>query len=129
MRNLVHALLSAAFAAAPAAAVQRAPGEQLAKLLEGRVAGKPVNCISLSRLTTNSVTIPKTAIAYRQGATWYVNRLHDDCQQLNDDTIVVTRTSTARLCRGDLADLVRRPANIPAGTCIFDDFIPYRKAG
>jgi hypothetical protein len=129
MRNLVHALLAAAFAAAPAAAVQRAPDEQLAKLLEGRVAGKPVNCISLSRLNTNSVTIPRTAIAYRQGATWYVNRLHDDCQQLSDDTIVVTRTSTARLCRGDLADLVRRPANIPAGTCIFDDFIPYRKPG
>src|SRR5690242_6314813 len=120
MRNLVHAVLAAALTAAPAAAVQRAPDEQLAKLLEGRVAGKPVSCINLGRLNSNSVIIPRTAIAYRQGASWFVNRFHDDCQQLNDDTIVVTRTSSARLCRGDLADLMRRPANIPSGTCIFD---------
>ncbi|WP_420138445.1 hypothetical protein [Sphingomonas sp.] len=129
MPNLAHAVIVAAMIAAPAAAVQRTPDEQLAKLLEGRVAGQPVNCISLGRLNSSSVTIPRTALAYRQGGTWYVNRFHDDCQQLNDDTIVVTRTPTSRLCRGDIADLVRRPANIPAGSCIFDDFIPYRKAG
>lgn len=125
MRNLVYILLAASLVAAPAAAVRRTPEEQLAKLLDGRVAGKPVSCINLGLTGSDSVKIPGLAMAYRQGSAWYVNRFNDDCKQLRDDTILVTRTPGAQLCRGDSAELVSPPSRIPVGACIFADFVPY----
>ena len=68
MRPLITAIIAAAaVAAVPAAATAReklAPEAQLAKLLEGRVAGKARDCISLSAVTSSQV-IDKTAIVYR----------------------------------------------------------------
>jgi hypothetical protein len=127
MRNLVHVLLAASLVAAPAAAARRTPEEQLAKLLEGRTAGKPVSCINLGRSSSDSMKIPGLAMAYRQGSTWYVNRFHDDCKQLRDDTILVTRTIGSQLCRGDSADLISAPSRFPVGACIFGDFVPYTR--
>jgi hypothetical protein len=131
MRNLINALLAASLIAAPALAVRKTPEEQLAKLLEGRTAGKPVSCINLgmSSSSSDSMKIPGLAMAYRQGSTWYVNRFQGDCKSLSDDTIVVTRTPSSQLCRGDIADLVSAAARMPVGACIFDDFVPYTKAG
>src|SRR3982751_3846608 len=92
MRNFVHAILAASLVAAPAAAVRRTPEEQFARLIGGRTAGKPVSCINLGRAGSDSVKIPHTGIAYRQGSTWYVNRFNGGCDELSDDTIIVTRT-------------------------------------
>ena len=70
MRHLIPALLAAAaIAAAPAAAREKlAPEDQLAKLLEGRVAGEPQDCISLSTARSSQI-IEKTAIVYKVGST------------------------------------------------------------
>ncbi len=103
MRNLIHVLLAASLVAAPAAAARRKPEEQLAKLLAGRVAGKPVSCINLGLTSGDSTKIPGLAMAYRQGSAWYVNRFHDDCKQLRDDTILVT----ARRVRNYAAAIAR----------------------
>jgi hypothetical protein len=130
MRHLIHTaliagLMSASFA--PAAAARQTPEEKLAKLTEGRVAGKPVSCINLGISNNDSQKIPGLAMAYRQGTTWYVSRFQDGCPQLRDDTILVTRLHSSQLCRGDIAELRSTGGNIPVGSCIFDNFVPYRK--
>ncbi|WP_116090980.1 hypothetical protein [Sphingomonas crusticola] len=127
MREFVYGLLAASLVAAPVAAARQTPEKQLAKLLQGRVAGKPVSCISLSRSSSDSMKIPGLAMAYRQGGTWYVNRFSDDCTQLSEDTILVTHTIGSRLCRGDSADLISATGRFPVGACIFGDFVPYTR--
>jgi hypothetical protein len=132
MRNLIHATLIAGLIGAPIApvfAAKLSPEARLAQLTQGRVAGKPVSCINLSPVGGNneSENIAGLAIAYRQGTTWYVNRFDGGCPRLDEDTIVVTRLHSSQLCRGDVADLRMSGANIPVGTCIFGDFVPYTK--
>ena len=132
MRNLIHATLVAGLLVAPIAplfAARLSPEARLAQITQGRVAGKPVSCINLSPVGGNndSEKIAGLAMAYRQGSTWYVNRFDGGCPQLSEDTIVITRLHTSQLCRGDIADLRMSGANIPVGTCIFGDFVPYTK--
>jgi hypothetical protein len=49
------------------------PEAQLAKALDGRVAGEPVNCLSLRSIRSSRI-IDRTAIVYQVGNTLYVNR-------------------------------------------------------
>ena len=130
MRTLIHAALIAGLVGtpfAPLAAARLTPEEQLAQLTEGRVAGKPVDCINLNISSNDSRKIPGLAMAYRQGTTWYVNRFKGGCPELKDSTIVVPKLHATQLCRGDIADLRMAPPNIPVGSCIFDSFVPYTK--
>jgi hypothetical protein len=129
MHKPITAALIAGLVAMPLAAARVSPDEQLAKLLQGRVAGKPVGCIDM-RPGQDMVKIRGTAVAYRDGSTWYVNHFSNGCPDLNDDTIMVTRSSIAQFCRGDIVTLkTNSPPYMVAGSCVFDDFVPYRKAG
>ena len=89
MRPIILTILSAAvLAAAPAAASAReklAPEDQLAKLLKDRVAGEPQSCITLSSVTSSQV-IDKTAIVYKIGGTYWVNR-PKGAESLDDDDV------------------------------------------
>jgi len=119
---------SAALLAAPA--VQAKPKltgeEQLAKMLEGREAGEPVNCIPLSQATTTTV-IPKTAIVYRVGSTLYVNR-PTNAELLDDDDILVTRLFGSQLCSVDTVQLHDRfGGNMWRGFVGLREFVPYKK--
>jgi hypothetical protein len=130
MRSLIHAALIAGLTAAPLtplAAARLTPEAQLDRLVEGRVAGKPVDCINLGINSNDSQKIPGLAMAYRQGTTWYVSRFQDGCPQLRDDTVLITTLHGSQLCRGDIAELRLAGANIPVGSCVFDSFTPYRK--
>lgn len=90
---MVEALLmAAAIVANPATAVHRdTPDVQLQKLLAGRVAGKPVSCISLSGSNSSQV-IDGKAIIYRVGSRLYLNKPRSGAQSLHRDDILVTRT-------------------------------------
>ncbi|KQM22229.1 hypothetical protein [Novosphingobium sp. Leaf2] len=100
--------------------------EQLAKILQGRQAGKPVTCIPYSQ--TNNVTlIDKTALVYRVGGTVYVNR-PTNADQLNNDEIMVTKLYTSQLCRLDTIQLRDRFAgHMWRGFVSLQDFVPYTK--
>ena len=107
-------------------AKERLTGEQqLAKLLEGRVAGTPVSCIPLSR-TSDSRIIDKTAIVYDQGRTIYVNRPRYP-DSLDSDDIMVTELHTSQLCRLDTVRLHDRSGFWYSGFVGLEDFVPYRK--
>jgi hypothetical protein len=129
MRTLLHAALMAGLITAPMMPVsaRTETGEaRLARIIAGRTPGKMVDCINVGMTANDSEKLPGLGMAYRQGSTWYVSRF-DDCPFLRDDTIVITRLYSSRLCRGDIADLRQSGANIPVGSCTFGAFTPYTK--
>ena len=91
MRPLILSILAAATVAAiPAAATARekpTPEAKLAKLLEGRVAGDPQDCLPLSSLGSSQV-IDGTAIVYRSGATHAVPETVESSLQLSESVLV-----------------------------------------
>ncbi len=97
----------------------------LAKRLENRVAGKPVPCLNQRDLGSSEV-IPGVAIVYEIGNTLYVNR-PSGASSLENDDILITRTTTTQLCRMDSVRLVDRGAGFEHGFVILNDFVPYTK--
>lgn len=129
MRHLIPALLAAAaIAAAPAATAREklAPEDQLAKLLEGRVAGEPQDCISLSTARSSQI-IEKTAIVYKVGSTYWVNRPKGGAESLDDDDILVTKTTGSQLCSIDAVELRDRTSQMYAGFVSLGKFVPYKR--
>lgn len=128
MRPLIPALfVAAAMVAVPASARERpTPEAKLAKLLEGRVAGEPQNCISLPSAQSSQV-IDRTAIVYRVGSTLWVNRPDGGADSLDDDDILVTRTSSSQLCSIDTIELRDRAGHFYTGFVSLGKFVPYRR--
>ena len=100
--------------------------EQLAKLLEGRVAGNPVECISL-RTNAPSTVIDKTAIVYGSGTTVYVQRPKIGAASLNSDDILVTSMVISQLCNIDTVNIIDRNTLFWRGFVGLDQFVPYTK--
>jgi hypothetical protein len=130
MKTILATLLAgAALLAAPVANAQRhraTPEEKLAKLLDGRVAGKPVDCISLN-MAGSSQVIDGTAIVYQLGNTLYVNRPRGGADQLDDNSILVTNTFGSQLCSIDTVRLIDRNSYFPRGFVSLGEFVPYTK--
>ncbi len=100
----------------------------LAKALDGRVAGKPVDCIQLHDIDSTEV-FDNTAILYRTvGGKLYLNRPRSGLSSLNDDDILVTRSWTPELCSIDTVNLVDRTSRFPTGFVFLGEFVPYSKA-
>jgi hypothetical protein len=104
------------------------PEVKLAKLLEGRVAGEPRDCIYLPRIRSSRI-IDKTAIVYEDGRTLWVNRPDSGARSLDDDDIQVTDTHGSQLCRIDVVRLHDRSTFFYTGFVGLGEFVPYRKEG
>lgn len=128
MRMLIPAILAASvLAVSPATAKEKlAPEAQLAKLLEGRVAGEPRDCINLPRIDSSQI-IDKTAIVYRDGSTLWVNRPRGGAESLDDDDVLVTKTIGSQLCSIDTVQLHDRSSHFWRGFVSLGEFVPYRK--
>ncbi len=129
MRTLALALASAATlfgATALEARSKLTPEQQLAKMLEGREAGKPTSCISLDD-TRDMTVLDKTAIVYRSGGVVWVNRPRN-AEHLDSDDIMVTHPTGSQLCSLDMVSTVDRAGHFPTGFLNLGDFVPYRKA-
>jgi hypothetical protein len=119
--------IAAIMVASPAFAAKRdTPDMQMTKLLAGRVAGKPVNCISLTGSQSSQI-IDGKAIVYRVGGRLYVNTPRSGASTLNEDDILVTRTIGSQLCSIDTVDLIDRASRIQRGFVILGQFVPYEK--
>jgi hypothetical protein len=131
MRSISKALFSAAALAGlalsgAADAKPRLTGEEkLAKLLESRVAGKPVSCLTLSQARDVEV-IDGTALVYGSGQTIYVNRT-DSPKNLDSDYILVSKHHGSQVCRLDLVRLRDRSSHTDMGFVSLGDFVPYRR--
>ncbi len=113
--------------AAPMNAEPRLKGEaKLARALEGRVAGEPVDCINLRNVRSTQI-IDDTAILYDTGRTLYVNRPNGGGQLLDQGDVLVTKTFSSQLCRIDVVRLYDSGSRMPSGFVSLGDFVPYKK--
>lgn len=102
------------------------PQQQLDKMLAGREAGEPVHCIPHWE-TREMRVLDKTAIVYGWGNTIYVN-VPSNAKDLDDDDILVTRTSSSQLCDLDIVHTVDRTGHFTTGFVSLGKFVPYRRA-
>lgn len=126
------ALAVAGCATAPQRAERSPEAEaQLARLLEGKVAGQPQSCLSSFR-TQDMTVIDERTILYRDGSNrvWR-NDMLGPCTGLGrPGTAIVTRqVSGGTLCRGEIAQIIDTAAGFTTGSCAFGDFVPYTGAG
>lgn len=131
MRILSSLIIGVAVAASsmPAVAAEQdgRAEAKLAKMLNGRVPGEPVNCISLSNVYSSEI-INRTAIVYRTvGGGVYVNTPRFGQQLLDDDDMLISKTSGSQLCTLDNVGLFDRGARFVTGSVGLGEFIPYTK--
>lgn len=101
---------------------------RLAKELDGKTAGKPVNCIS-DLNSADVIRISDDILLYRiSGNLVYRNNLRYACHGLaRDNDILVSEQFGGQKCRGDVLKLVDRTSGIAGPVCSLGDFTPYRK--
>lgn len=121
--------IAAGLVAAPIEAARPTGEEQLAKLIEGRVAGEPQRCLPTLSGSTPLTVIDKTAIVYKQGNKVWVNRTAHPEDLDDDDILVIRKFGSSSLCRSDLITQADRFTGMFSGTIFLQDFVPYEKAG
>ena len=126
MRKLITLLAGTLMLGGVAQATPQDREAELARALEGRVAGTPVSCISLHQIRSSRI-IPDTAIIYDAGGVIYVNRPENGADQLNQWDTMVTRTPGTRLCNIDTVTMVDRGSRSFSGIVFLGDFVPYRR--
>jgi len=131
MKTLATILAGAALALTGSSAVSAKSAEEneakLARMLEGRTAGEPVNCISALRSNRIEV-IEHVGIVYDAGDTIYVAR-PTDARQLGRNDIVVIDRFGGQLCSTDVIRTIDRYQGYTTGAVFLDDFVPYTKQG
>jgi hypothetical protein len=126
---LLSSLLLASLPAGAGAAAKLDPEAKLAKSLNGRLAGEPVDCVNLRDIKSSTI-IDRTAILYEtRGGTIYLNRPDAGRESLDDWDILVTRTHMNRLCSIDVVDLYDAGGRMWSGSVFLGQFVPYRKPG
>ena len=131
MRLSLPLLIAAiGLAAAPASAAPRlSPEAKLARALEGREAGAPVDCILLRDIRGSRI-IDRTAIIYETiGGILYVNRPDAGAGSLNRDDVLVTKTTIGQLCSVDVVQPYDRASQMPSGAVFLGEFVPYHRPG
>jgi hypothetical protein len=126
---LALAVVAAPMAAAPAAAAtdRAAAGEaELAQMLEGRVAGEPVECIQ-DHSSDSLQIVDGTALVFRRGATIYVNRPEGARTIDYWDLPVIHRFGGSKLCRLDRVELRDRTSHFPGPSLFLAQFVPYTR--
>ena len=126
---LIPALGAAALADDQPAAPTKGEAE-LAKLLEGRVAGQPLRCIRSLGSGQPMRTIDGTAYVFGQGDTLYVQRTtrpQDIARRFALSIKRLETTSGVEICRTDIAETFDRGLGVPRAAVRFEDFIPYTR--
>lgn len=124
------ALLIAAEGAAlaPGSDIPATLSPKLARLVEGRTAGPPVNCVNLRQMRTTRI-VDETAVIYEQSrGRWFVNFPQGGkCPGLTADRAIATRTPSNQLCSGDLVRVFDQTTPIQYGSCALGKFVPYTR--
>ena len=127
MRKLLPLLAATlVFGAVSAQAAPADPEAELQRAIEGRVAGEPVDCITLNRIRSTRI-IPDTAIVYEVGNVLYVNRPRAGARGLDRSDTLVSRPFSNRLCSVDTVQLFDMSSRMTHGVVFLDEFVPYRR--
>src|SRR3546814_11041499 len=99
-----------------AEADRRAKAEiQIADALKGLTPGEPKSCIDQTRVH-NVRKFAGTIIYEYSPREKYRNNVSDGCFGLSRGDILVTKTPTTQLCRGELITTVSPGSRMPSGT-------------
>jgi hypothetical protein len=113
---------------APVVAASATGEARLAKILAGRVPGKPQHCIYLPSISDTQI-ITGTAIVYNAGRTIYVNRPVGGARTLSSGDVMVTKPTNSELCNVDIVRIFDQGQHFERGFVNLGDFVPYRKPG
>lgn len=129
LKKLIPASLAVASLAValPASAAHESGEAKLAKLLDGRVAGEPVECLSQFR-NRNLEIVDRTALVFKDGDTYYVNR-PAGANFMHWSDVPVFKIYGAQMCSKDLVQLRDSSTLMPGATMVLDKFVPYKRAG
>ena len=101
--------------------------EKLAKALEGRIAGEPVDCIMQRNIRTSRI-FDRIAILYEMNnGTYYLNRPKSGASSLSWGDVLVTDTHSNQLCSIDIVKLYDSSTRMQSGFVGLDKFVPYTK--
>jgi hypothetical protein len=126
---LILGLCASAVPAWAASDLKARSEAKLARALEGRVPGKPVDCLNQYDIRSSRI-IARTAILYEtNNGTLYVNRPDNGSRSLSEGDVLVTDTHSHRLCRIDVVQLYDTTSRMRTGSIFLGPFVPYRKDG
>lgn len=134
MRIMLPMLLISAAACTPTARdldrqaqAEAATRASLDKELAGLVPGRPQSCVQQTQVRESKTFGDTVVFRSIGGTTRYVSQTSGGCNINGDDSILVTRTPSTQLCRGDIAQAIDRTSRFPTGSCSFGDFVPYTR--
>lgn len=100
---------------------------QIAKALDGRVAGKPTDCLFQYEIRSSRI-IDRTAILYEMNnGTIYLNRPTSGAALLDSAYALVTDTHTSQLCSIDIVRLYDTTSRFERGSIGLGPFVPFTK--
>jgi hypothetical protein len=97
-----------------------------AALANYRADGPPVSCVDLHQLQGNH-SVGDAIVFEGNGGRLWVNRPAGGCPDLGYGRALQTRTTSTRLCRGDIATVFDTASRMQYGACGLGDFEPYRR--
>jgi hypothetical protein len=98
----------------------------VAKSLNGKTPGPPRTC--LSPYDAENSSVHNGTVLFRTSSKLVWKNDMEGCTVLREDDILQTNLyGTARLCRGDIAQVIDRGGHYTKGACTFGEFVPYRK--
>jgi hypothetical protein len=111
---------------APPPMARSAQGQQdYERLIAGKIAGPPMQCLQSAEMNDMTV-IDESTVAYKRGSTVYVGHMQGPCNGLGGHAIMVTRSfGGPQSCHGDIVRMVDPNSRIDVGSCVFGDFTPY----
>ncbi len=126
--RLIVAAALVIVAGTASAAPRLDPEARIAKALDGRVAGTPVDCLQQRSISSTEI-VDRTAIIYRMnGGRVYLNRPTSGAAFLRSNLAMVTDTHSPELCSIDIVRMYDTTSRMGLGTIGLGKFVPYTKA-
>lgn len=114
--------------AAPEPRLTERETRELERLIDGKVAGEPVSCVTSYDSSKLRSIGDNTMVYVANKNLVYLNRLAGACHGIaRGDALVMTRHDSTQYCRGDIARVLNLPSGMMAGSCVLGDFVPYRR--
>lgn len=113
---------------ARAQAAAEADRVALGKKLAGLSPAEKVDCLDNFRTNPASLSANGAALVYRvSDRLTYVNETGGGCEAVERGDILVTRSTSGQLCRGDIGRTVSPGTSFQSGSCALGSFTAYRR--
>ena len=122
-------ILASCTTAPPGPPMRSASGQRtLDRLLAGKVAGGPLDCIPNYNINSSSTIDGRTIVFDRPGSAYLVH-LTPGCEMIDNGAyaLLSRQFGGLGLCRGDIQHVIDTVNRMNAGSCTVAEIIPYKK--